>query len=340
MKFANPSLAVFVLALLAAGSAQALPALPEIPLALPDGVRQSLIVKRQPLAQRKLALIDEGNAITRECGRIVKGSAQHQACLARLAQFDAKGELLSKDMDKLEDEIDAAVAGERKRLEARGKELEERIRVDLIAVRNLGFDRRTQDFEEWEKLASDARLEFQHTISAEATSLIADKAKDGILSGVKKLDEAKVGGWIEVLMKQDPPPTEIIAVLRRMASVADADRVKLATDAKYLATLIKDVAKSAKLTGWREGLPVLLEIVCDGLPSGTSAQCKLFRASASVTAGSLYNNAARRVAQAEVERLTSLNESQLKDLARLNTLLEKHVKERREVTSKLKELQQ
>jgi hypothetical protein len=87
----------------------AMPAMPEIPVTLPEGVRQPLIAKRQPLALRKLALIDEATAINTSCASVVKGSSPHQICLARQKQFNELIEALSVAMDALADEIDAAV---------------------------------------------------------------------------------------------------------------------------------------------------------------------------------------------------------------------------------------
>ena len=94
----------------------AVPAIPEIPLTLPDTVRQPLIAKRQPLAQRKLALIDEGKAINQQCAKVERGSSQHQSCLIRQREFNAKAETLGSDVDKLEDEIDAAIEAEKQRV--------------------------------------------------------------------------------------------------------------------------------------------------------------------------------------------------------------------------------
>lgn len=325
----------------AAGGAMAqIPSLPVIPGALPAAAARPLQTKLAQFEQQRKGVVDAGTRHNDRCRAVKEGSPEHADCSASREQLAGDIKVLRAIADKLEDEIDAAVAAERKRLQARDKQLEQHIAMDLTAVRNLGFDRRAEDFEEWEKLAGDAKREFEHTVSKEATSLIASGVKDGILSGVKKLDAAKVEKWVGFLQKQDPPPVEIISVLRRMASVSDADRLKLATDAKYLAKLIENVAKTAKVGGWKDGLPVLLEILCDGFPSEASRQCKLFKATANATVASLYNNAARRVAQTEVERLTSLTESQLKVLATINGLLVKHVKERREVKAKLKELEQ
>jgi len=324
----------------AGGAAAQFPPLPVIPGALPAPAALPLQTKLAQFEQQYKGLVDAGTRHNDRCRGVKKGSPEHADCSASLERLAGDIKVLRAVADKLEDEIDAAVAVERKRLQARDKELELYIAKDLTAVRGLGFDRRAQDFEEWEKLATDAKREFEQTVSKEATSLIAAGVKEEVLSGVKKLDAAKVEKWIGFLQKQDPPAVEIISVLRRMASVGDADRLKLATDAKYLAKLIENVAKSAKVDGWKDGLPVLLEILCDGFPSAASKQCKLFKATANATVASLYNNAARRVAQTEIERLTSLTESQLKALATINGLLVKHVKERREVKAKLKELEQ
>lgn len=97
-------------ALFTASLAQAgMPVMPEIPTTLPDSIRQSLIAKRQPLALRKLALIEEGKAINQNCASVEEGSSQHQSCLARQKQFNDKVQVLKIEMGELADEIAAAV---------------------------------------------------------------------------------------------------------------------------------------------------------------------------------------------------------------------------------------
>ncbi len=108
---------LFVVALFVVDAAQAaLPAMPEIPVTLPDSVRGALIAKRQPLALRKMTLIAEGKAINQQCANLEKGSSRHQACLVRQAQFNVNVANLHIEVDKLEDEIDAAIDAEKKRL--------------------------------------------------------------------------------------------------------------------------------------------------------------------------------------------------------------------------------
>jgi hypothetical protein len=88
----------------------AIPALPEIPLTLPDAIREPLIAKRATLALKRVGLIADGEANTRQCTNIKKDSAQHQECLSKLSEFNAKVESLRGERDRLEDEIDAAIA--------------------------------------------------------------------------------------------------------------------------------------------------------------------------------------------------------------------------------------
>lgn len=333
-------LGLFVMGSMETAHAVVIPPLPVIHPAI-AAANPGLVKKRDMLVADRDILRTKSKTQNASCSAVEEGTQKEQDCIAWLNQLTEEVNLHVKATNDLVTAISAAVAIERKRLEAQEKGLTQAIAIDLTAVRNLGFDRRAEDFEEWEKLASDARLEFQHTVSAEATGLIASYAKGRILSGFKNLDEAKVGGWIAVLMKQDPPPTEIIAVLRGMASVIERDgvRQKIAYDAKHLSTLIENVTKSAKVSGWKDGLPVLLDIVCDGVPNETVAkQCKVFKATAASTVASVYNTAANHVALNEIERLTTMTETQLLALAKINELMVKHIKERNEVRALLKEL--
>ena len=333
-------LGLFVMGSVEAAQAVAIPALPVIHPAI-TAANPVLVEMRDRLVAERDILRTKSKTQNANCGAVEEGTPKEQECIAWLNQLTEEINLHVKDTNELVTALSVAVAIERKNLEAQEKILTQAIATDLTAVRNLGFNRRAEDFEAWEKLATDAQREFQHTVSAELAGVVASYAKDGILSGFKNLDQAKVQGWIAVLMKQDPPPTEIIAVLRGMASVIERDgvRQRLAYDAKHLATLIENVTKSAKVIGWKDGLPVLLDIVCDGVPNEAVAQrCKVFKATAAFTAASVYNNAAQRVALNEIERLTTMTEDQLRGLAKINEVLVKHIKERNEVRTRLKEL--
>lgn len=108
--------AVFAIGMLSPYPVQAgLPAMPEIPVTLPDEVRQPLIDKRAPLAKQKLALIEIGKSINEDCKKVEKGSAQHEQCLARQKEFAEQVETLRGSMSGLAREIDGAIEADRRR---------------------------------------------------------------------------------------------------------------------------------------------------------------------------------------------------------------------------------
>jgi hypothetical protein len=205
MKLTRSICLLFAVSFSAAGIVQTgVPALPEIPMALQEGVRASLIGKRQPLAQQKLALISDGEAINQQCARVEKGSPQHQECLVRLARFSAGVKALRSNVVQLADEIDLAVEAEIARLAARDKELTAALDKDAEAIRNLGFARRAEDFAEWEKLGADAKAQFEKEVIDAATDQITGRVSDHLLESFSHFDAAKAGRWLTSSKKLNP----------------------------------------------------------------------------------------------------------------------------------------
>lgn len=101
---------LFVAMLTVASFAHAgMPAMPEVPTTLPDEVRQPLIDKRKPLAEKKLSLVAEADNNKKKCSNIVAGSEQHRTCLEMQKDFNARVEILRSEFEQLADEIDVAV---------------------------------------------------------------------------------------------------------------------------------------------------------------------------------------------------------------------------------------
>lgn len=210
---------------------------------------------------------------------------------------------------------------------ARRRHLELLIARDMQAIRRLGFARRAEDFEAWERLSAKARDEFWAEVRSELTEIIVDKSRDKLLQGFKHFDERKGDRWIAFLESQEnPPPPELIEAIRRVSRMRS--KGKAAYDAKYIVDGIEKLNKARGAKDLKTGAPVLLDLVCDAVPQRPfNRPCKYFRTAAKLTLASLYNNATRRVARAEVERMTTLNERQLHHLNRLHKLMAKHVKE-------------
>jgi len=314
-----------------------IPAMPEIPTALPDAVREPLIVKRKPWAEEKLKLLEEGKALNAACQNLERGSERHKNCLARQASFDGRVVALRGAFATLETEIDAAIDAEIARLEARDKELTAGLEKDAEAIRNLGFARRAEDFAEWEKLGSDAKAQFEKEVVDAATDQVAGKISDHLMASFQNFDAAKADRWITLLNKMEPKPAALIQKIRTVGSAADKARV--IEDAKEILTGIERLQAAGSAASREEMLLLSMDLFCDLVPPAANDSCNAFKTVGKLTFASLYNNAARRVALNEVERLTTMTEQQLRALSKLNELTVKHVKERNEVRAKLKELE-
>lgn len=224
---------------------------------------------------------------------------------------------------------------ERQTLLGRDKELTLAIQRDLEAIRRLGFERRSADFEEWENLATAAQKEFEDAVKAEIVSAITSSSESALLDGFKKLDGKKINRWVTLLESRDPPMVETARILRAMRQIGDHDRAKLADDAKALLRSIKTWQRTSTVKSWADAAPVLLEIICDGFPA--ASHCKGFKAISKVTVASVYNNVTRRAAMNEIEKLSDLNEQQLTALVSINRVLRGHVQEQRRVRNQLQQ---
>lgn len=248
----------------------------------------------------------------------------------------SSGDLKLKDADdKLE-----LKDPEKERLMARERELSAAIDRDLKAIRDMGFDRRAEDFAEWEKLAADAQSEYEAEIKGIIIDVIVDKSRASLLEGFKRFDAAKGARWIAFLESQDPKPVELIAAIRRVSRLRSKGRA--AYDAKHVVMLVDKLNQSIEVKDIKTALPALLDLVCDAFPKQPiNKQCEVFRAESKWAIAALYNYAARHFAISEVERLTQMTEAQLirlREMVGQDGIFKKHVRERNEVRARLKEL--
>jgi len=85
----------------------------------------------------------------------------------------------------------------------------------------------------------------------------------------------------------------------------------------------------------QQGLPILLDCVCDLVGEDASLQkhCELLRSVSTVTVAALYNNVTRRVAIHEVEQLNLMTEVDLRTL-------DNYTKELKELMTKRNQVRQ
>ncbi len=121
-----------------------------------------------------------------------------------------------------------------------------------------------------------------------------------------------------------PEPAALIAAIERVGRAANKSRV--ADDAEFIVKQIEDYRSARAAAGNSTESAKFVS----GLLEGTIADPRVafLITELKLTTAAVYNNATRRVARTEVERLTKLTEQQLKDLERLRKLMEAHVRER------------
>ena len=223
---------------------------------------------------------------------------------------------------------------EKTRLTARDRELSAAIERDVRAIRRLGFDRRAEDFAEWEMLAAEAKAQFETEVLDAATAIIADKITNRVLESFSRFDAAKASRWIGMLDNVDPRPTEVIRLIRKVGDIPNkGDAVE---DAKMIVAFIERLQQGGAAQHREDLLLLGMDLMCDVVPPPGDASCNAFKTVGKLTVASLYNNVARRVAVKEVEQLTTLTEAQLRALAKINELMTRHVQERNDVRVRLK----
>jgi hypothetical protein len=123
--------------------------------------------------------------------------------------------------------------------------------------------------------------------------------------------------------------------LERLKAFADGTAQQLGGDADML---VKEIDAFKKMHEGHEEKKETLKVVADLLDVFVDdPKLKILLAETKVAAAALFNNATRRVALHEVERLTTMTEKELKALAPLQRVLTKHVKEQAELKAILQE---
>jgi len=341
MKPAMILLLLFAASCLVSPAHAAIPALPDIPAALPDAVREPLIAKRTTLSLKRQGLIGEGESNTRQCTNVVQGSAEHQACLSKLGRFNAKVEALRGERDRLADQIDAAIVAEIQRLQVEDARLARRIDTDIAAINNLGFARRAEDFQEWVKHAKGAQKQFEDECKTQAIDIVTSLAQEKMFDALKGMDSARLKRLIEILEKEKDPTKEVtLKALRELLAAKAIQRADMAKEAAVAATAIDRGIQGALGEKREDQLRLWMDMICDfSEMTEVMKGCHLIKAELLVVTAALYNNASRRVARHEIERLTQMTEDQLRGLKKINEVLVKHVKERNAVREKIKELE-
>jgi tetratricopeptide (TPR) repeat protein len=212
--------------------------------------------------------------------------------------------------------------------------LDEKIERDLQAIRNLGLNRNAKDFHAWARLSYFEQRQFEKQVDDTIGELSSDLVKDAILGQMKTFDRAKAARWVDAIESSrfTPKPT---GLLEKLKAFANGTAQQLGEDADIL---VKEIDAFKKIhegvEGNKETMPVIAELLEIFV---NNPKLKILLAEARIAQAALFNNATRRVAVNEVERLTDMTEEQLRALVGIQRVLTKHVKERGELKAILQE---
>ncbi|HEY7783293.1 MAG TPA: hypothetical protein VIB00_01125 [Pyrinomonadaceae bacterium] len=290
--------------------------LPEVPKALGQDT---------DLSKRRAKLVSEYDQLTQDI------SLHDGRCINKPKTPELVAECRASQA-ALNDRIAAYNKGEatftetlKKAVNQRRAALEKQIDKDIEAMKRLGFSKRAEDFAEWEQLAVKAKTEFENEVLGTIADIAIDKVRGGIVDAFKDFDAAKAARLVQWIRARGikPEPTALINAIERVGLAPDKARV--ADDAEFIVKQIEDYrngrAAANDPTESAEFVSGLLESTI------SDPRVALLITEIKLTTAAVYNNASRRVARAEVERLTKLTESQLHDLHRLQKLLERHVQD-------------
>lgn len=214
-------------------------------------------------------------------------------------------------------------------------EHDRKIERDMQAIRNLGFARRAEDYEAWVGLSRSAQIKFEEQLLDIIADWAFDKLKDGFFEKIKSFDAAQGVKLVHILESRSYLPKSAGLIERIKIMSRRGNAAGLAEDAKIIVQYLEDLsAADADEIGKKQ----TLEFVADVLELFVNdPRLKLLVAEFKVAEAAVFNNATRRVALHEVERLTNMTAGQLKALKSVQTVLIKHVKERRELKRLLTE---
>jgi hypothetical protein len=242
-----------------------------------------------------------------------------------------------------------------KKQEARVAGLLQEMKVDQQAIRTLGLydprdpEKRARDFEEWAKLADEARIEFEkeymEDILAAVEAGVAQASVRGAgaaLKPVKSLNPYTVNTQIKWLKSTGLNGPDLFHAMRAIAKTPG--KPELAEKILGRLHMVVELGLTPDLQAGREGNSGIRGFEqMDGLAAVLGvidSKYKVLAADFRFMASAFYNNATRRVSQDQVDSLTKLAESQLKLLLKYNKRIRDHGNQLREARTELARLSQ
>jgi hypothetical protein len=289
----------------------------EVPVCISAEKRGQLVGERSKLFQQIEDYNVQADAFRAKCSQVRSGdTAMISYCQTEQTRLQGIQSGLAGDANHFSSEVNTAV-------QAYVEDLRQKVLNDEAAIKRLGFEKRAQDFADWDKLAEDAKEDFERETRDDLTDIAIDKAFSGLKRGattIGSLNPPKANRLIRELQTAGVTDPYLIAAIRKLANASGKPAVAVGVNEflEGVKTAVK-VARKDENNGNLDAIANMLSAV------ETDPELSLLLNDIKFAAASVYNNAARRVSQNEILQLTALNEQQLKDLKRLSELLKNHV---------------
>lgn len=320
-------------------SADELPALENVPPALPNPPRSQLETRRLELQAEIKGVPERISSFNARCRIIFSGSPDEKVCPQEDECLGAVLRDYLPDAEKFNLEVRRAVDRHRMELEQKFNAANKALEQDATAVRNIGFSKRAAEFDAWEKMSEDARREASKKILGILVDAGSELTLKGILKQMKLMGTGTLGPeearyWVAKIqdsgLRKNGFNQASYKYLQEVASGSTRGELNEFAELAY-----KDFKTAADLRsdedgGYEKALSYLKFLAPPPIAAATDL--------AELSIWVVYDGVTQVVAASNVKRLTDLTVEELRSLAKIQCLMQKHMVERYKVAKQLEEL--
>lgn len=305
------------------------------PVNIPDGLS---IEHKEDLNRRRSVLIGQRDILSaklqshnQKCSKVRSDSPEVEECHTNQKLLVAEIQEYNDAVKGFDQTVEKMLTVYKEQLEAQIHGLRNQIRMDEQAIRNLGFDKRAADFEEWVKLADDARKEFEEqTLDSIAELLLTGSldANKAFIKNIGSFNSFSTQKLIGRLNSAGIRNQRIWNLIREVGATKGKPEAAKAT--RELIELIEKegdlLAIAQNASNDPESIKTKAEAVVTVLSWGLEGPLAGFlQSDVQFMFSSLYNASSRYVSISNIEKLTTLTEEELKSLKKLSDVMKKHI---------------
>ncbi len=289
------------------------PALSNVPGGLPDFIRVNLANDRSVLITRRDDLRHRVAWHDQHCHLYDAKSELAKICPGMTKELGDAKHIYITDAKHFNYSVSEAIGSENLRLQNIINEMKLALQRDATAVNNLGFHRRAEDFQEWDKLSEEGHRKLWSSLS----SALIDYGQEKFLEkAVHTLGQVPPDEVIQMLIKNgygNTPAQEMLLTHQ----AANVSALELFKDIKNQIEMKEKFGSGDTLEGTAKLIEAIAPKTLDGF----------FKAKTIGEVGvwAWYDASAQYVASEQVKALSILTEAQLRALKGLKCVTERHL---------------